>query len=300
METQDFEFFLRVAELGSISAAAKEVDIAVSVASHKIQRLEHQLKLRLFHRTTRRLTLTEEAKILINDGRPLLDYFTALAEQLKNHDQMLSGTINLSTSTTFADHVLIGVLAKFLKLHPQIKMNVDLNDQNIDLIKQGMDLAIRIGQLQDSTLVAKRLALNKRLLCASPQYLAEYGRPETLQDLARHRCIIQRHQQGISHTWHFINELAEQIPIHVHGYFTANSGEAIRQACLAGLGISNHSFWHVQQDLDAGKLVQVLAHFPVEPTAIYAVIPDKKFVSPKVRQLINFLEENLSIESKSI
>ncbi|WOE42949.1 LysR family transcriptional regulator [Acinetobacter chinensis] len=292
MNTEDFHFFLRVAESGSMTQAAKEENIAVSVASQRIQRLENQLKLRLFYRTTRRLSLTEEARVLIEQGRPLLDGFHALTENLQQNHPILSGTINMTASATFGAHILVQIIADFLKLHPELKINLDMNDQNVDLVAHGLDLAIRIGKLKDSSLIARPLCINRRLLCASPEYLQKYGHPASLQNLKQHRCIIQRHQQGISNTWHFVDQAGQNTDIELEGNFITNSGEGIRQASLAGLGISNHSLWHVQQDLKDGKLVQVLPDFTVEPTAVYAVTPDKKFVSSKVKVLIEFLQHH--------
>lgn len=293
MNTEDFQFFLRVADLGSISQAAKEANIAVSVASQRIQRLENQLSLKLFYRTTRKLSLTEEAKTLIEQGRPLLDNFQTLTENLKHRDQKLSGNINITASATFGAQILVQVIAEFLKQYPELLINLDLNDQNVDLIAQGMDLAIRIGKLQDSSLIAKPLCINKRLLCAAPEYLAKFGAPKRLEDLHEHRCIVQRHRQGVTNTWNFLDQgkSKESLNIHVNGYFITNSGEGIRQASLAGLGISNHSFWHVKEDLYSGKLVQVLPDFTVEPTAIYAVIPNKKLISYKVKVFIEYLQD---------
>jgi len=293
MNTEDFQFFLRVADLGSISQAAKEANIAVSVASQRIQRLENQLSLKLFYRTTRKLSLTEEAKTLIEQGRLLLDNFQTLTENLKHRDQKLSGSINITASATFGTQILVQVIADFLKQYPELLINLDLNDQNVDLIAQGMDLAIRIGKLQDSSLIAKPLCINKRLLCAAPEYLAKFGVPKRLEDLHEHRCIVQRHQQGVTNTWNFLDQgkSNESLNIYVNGYFITNSGEGIRQASLAGLGISNHSLWHVKDDLYSGKLVQILPDFTVEPTAIYAVIPNKKLISYKVKVFIEYLQD---------
>lgn len=293
MNTEDFQFFLRVANLGSISQAAKEANIAVSVASQRIQRLESHLQLRLFYRTTRKLTLTEEAKVLIEQGRPLLDNFHTLTENLKQNDQKLSGTIHMTASAVFSQHVLIPILARFMQQHPDLTVHLDLNDQNIDLIEQGMDLAIRIGELKDSSLVAMPLMANPRLLCASPEYIQHYGQPHNLEELSQHQCLIQRHQQGMSHAWHFIDPVGDLQSIHVKGHFITNSGEGIRQACLAGLGISNHSVWHVQNDLDTGHLIHILPQCMVKPTKVYAVIPNRKFVQNTIKILIEYLQTHL-------
>lgn len=289
MNTEDFQFFIRVADLGSISKAAQDTNISVSVASQKLQRLEQNLQLRLFHRTTRKLTLTDEGRVLLEHGRHWIADFIHLQESLKLKDRPLTGTLRITTSATFGTKVLMPVIAEFALLHPELKIHLDLNDQNIDLIQQGMDLAIRIGQLKSSSLIAKRLSTNQRLLCASPAYLQEYGVPTTLSDLKLHRCILQQHGHGLTDQWHLINAEGQVEQVHVEGYFATNSGEGVRQAALAGLGISNHSIWHVAEDLASGRLVQVLPNYPVETTAIYAVFPHRELIAPKVQRFLDYL-----------
>ncbi|MDO3666440.1 LysR family transcriptional regulator [Acinetobacter higginsii] len=289
MNTEDFQFFIRVADLGSISKAAQDANISVSVASQKLQRLEQNLQLRLFHRTTRKLTLTDEGRVLLEHGRHWIADFIHLQESLKLKDRPLTGTLRITTSATFGTKVLMPVIAEFALLHPELKIHLDLNDQNIDLIQQGMDLAIRIGQLKSSSLVAKRLSTNQRLLCASPAYLQQYGVPTTLSDLKLHRCILQQHGHGLTDQWHLINAEGQVEQVHVEGYFATNSGEGVRQAALAGLGISNHSIWHVAEDLASGRLVQVLPDYPIETTAIYAVFPHRELIAPKVQRFLDYL-----------
>ncbi len=290
MNIEDFQFFIRVADLGSITQAAKHDNISVSVASQRIQRLEQQLNLRLFHRTTRKLKLTDEGKILLAQGRTWIKQFLTLHESLIVQDQKLTGTLKLTASATFGMQVLTAVIADFSLLYPELKIHLDLNDQNQDLIENGIDLAIRIGKLQDSSLVAKRLTQNSRLLCASPAYLEQFGIPKSIQELQKHRCILQQHAQGLTDTWNFAQTDGSTLSVAIEGYFISNSGEAIRQASLKGLGISNHSIWHVEQDLKTGKLIQVLEDFPIQSTAIYAVIADRNYVPAKVRIFLEYLE----------
>ncbi|MCU4582711.1 LysR family transcriptional regulator [Acinetobacter gyllenbergii] len=289
MNTEDFQFFIRVADLGSISKAAQDANISVSVASQKLQRLEQNLQLRLFHRTTRKLTLTDEGRALLEHGRHWIADFIHLQESLKLKDRPLTGTLRISTSATFGTQVLMPVIARFSHLHPELKIYLDLNDQNIDLIQQGMDLAIRIGQLKSSSLIAKRLSTNPRVLCASPNYLEKYGQPHSLAELKLHRCILLQHGQGLTNHWHLVNAEGKVEQVHVEGYFATNSGEGVRQAALAGLGISNHSIWHVADELATGKLVQILPEFPVEATAIYAVFPHRQLIAPKVQHFLAYL-----------
>lgn len=290
MNIEDFQFFIRVADLGSITQAAKHDNISVSVASQRIQRLEQQLNLRLFHRTTRKLKLTDEGKILLAQGRTWIKQFLTLHESLIVQDQKLTGTLKLTASATFGMQVLTAVIADFSLLYPELKIHLDLNDQNQDLIENGIDLAIRIGKLQDSSLVAKRLTQNSRLLCASPAYLEQFGIPKSIQELQKHRCILQQHAQGLTDTWNFAQTDGSALSVAIEGYFISNSGEAIRQASLKGLGISNHSIWHIEQDLKTGKLIQVLEDFPIQSTAIYAVIADRNYVPAKVRIFLEYLE----------
>ncbi|SPL71482.1 LysR family transcriptional regulator [Acinetobacter stercoris] len=290
MNTEDFHFFIRVADLGSISKAAKQENISVSVASQRIQRLEQSLNLRLFHRTTRKINLTEEGKTLLDHGRKWIDDFSNLKESLQAKDSRLIGTLKITASATFGIQILTPVIAEFSLRYPELKIHLDLNDQNIDLIEHGMDIAIRIGKLRDSSLVAKKLTQNKRLLCAAPEYLDRFGIPQTLQDLKQHRCILQQHEQGLTNIWNFISPKGESLSVVINGYFISNSGEAIRQASLKGLGISNHSVWHVEDDLKSGKLIQVLKDYPIEPTAIYAVIPERSLVPAKVQTFLSYLQ----------
>ena len=290
MNIEDFQFFIRVADLGSITQAAKHDNISVSVASQRIQRLEQQLNLRLFHRTTRKLKLTDEGKILLAQGRTWIKQFLTLHESLIVQDQKLTGTLKLTASATFGMQVLTAVIADFSLLYPELKIHLDLNDQNQDLITNSIDLAIRIGKLQDSSLVAKRLTQNSRLLCASPAYLEQFGIPKSIQELQKHRCILQQHAHGLTDTWDFAQADGSTLSVAIEGYFISNSGEAIRQASLKGLGISNHSIWHVEQDLKTGKLIQVLEDFPIQSTAIYAVIADRNYVPAKVRIFLEYLE----------
>ena len=290
MQTDDFDLFIRMALLGSISQAAKEANISVSVASARLMRLEQSLAIRLFHRTTRQLHLTQEGALLLEHGQPLLVQFNSLLQQLNTPPQMLHGTLKITCSEVFGNRILSHVFAEFAKCHPNLILDVEQTDQNLNLITAGFDLAIRIGQLDDSSLIAKPLSLNKRILCASPRYIAQAGEPQKLEDLAQHKCILQKYPKGVMQTWTFIQD-QQLIQIPVSGQYQTNSGEGIRQAALAGLGISNHSVWHVENDLQSGQLIQILPHIQVQSTAVYAVIPHRNFVPAKVHAFIQHLEQ---------
>ena len=290
MNTTDFQFFVRVAALGSISQAAKEAHLSVSVASQKIQRLEQDLQLRLFHRTTRKLHLTSEGEYLLEQGQPLLAKFWHLHEGLCQGKHELTGRLNITAPSSFGNHVLIHALADFQKPHPQLQLCLDLNDQNVDLVATGMDAAIRIGILKDSSLIAKPLSANPRLLCAAPEYVQQHGVPQTPADLIQHRCLLQQHSHGLTNKWSLFTAKNTIEPVSVQGYFVSNSGEAIRQACLHGMGIGNFSLWHVTDDLAQGRLQSVLTSHTVEPSTLYLLYPVRHLLPLKVQLLSEFLQ----------
>ncbi|AGW94828.1 LysR family transcriptional regulator [Cupriavidus sp. DF5525] len=282
----DIGLFLRVLDLGSISAAARSLDLSVAVAS---QRLQRDLGVRLLHRTTRRLHATPEGAVLAEQGRALVDDLEALSTSLRQAGTGVSGTLRITTSSSFGRLYVSPLLPEFLRQHPGLTMSVNLTDNVLDLVSAGFDLAIRIGALDDSTLVARRLANNQRLLCASPDYLRRRGIPQTPQDLARHDCLVLVGSQGRQDIWRLGDGTGGEMAVRVRGRIEANTGELLSDAALAGFGIALHSTWHVCADLRAGRLVQVLADYPVADTGIYAVMPQRRLVPPRVRAFVDFL-----------
>ncbi|QQX87110.1 LysR family transcriptional regulator [Cupriavidus necator] len=285
----DIGLFLRVLDLGSISAAARSLDLSVAVASQRLQRLERELGVRLLHRTTRRLHATPEGAVLAEQGRALVDDLEALGTSLRQAGTGVSGTLRVTTSSSFGRLYISPLLPEFLALHPGLTLSVNLTDNVLDLVSAGFDLAIRIGALDDSTLVARRLANNRRMLCASPDYLRRRGTPRTPQDLARHDCLVLVGSQGRQDVWRLGDGAGGEIAVRVRGRIEANTGELLSDAALAGFGIALHSTWHVSADLRAGRLVQVLPDYPLADTGIYAVMPQRRLVPPRVRAFVDFL-----------
>ena len=288
----DIALFLRVLDLGSISAAARSLDLSVAVASQRLKRLERDLGVRLLHRTTRQLHPTPEGLLLAEQGRVLVEDLESLADGLRRAGSGVAGTLRVTMSSTFGRLYVSPLLPEFLDLHPAVRVSVDLNDQRVDLVSTGMDLAIRIGALDDSTLVARRLATNKRVLCASPEYLRRHGTPRTPDDLTRHDCLLLVGAQGRNDVWR-LRDGDSDIAVHVHGRLESNQGELIRDAGVAGLGIAMYSTWHVNGDLRAGRLQVVLPDYPLPDTAISAVMPQRRLVPPRVRAFIDFLAQKL-------
>ncbi|MBO9662333.1 LysR family transcriptional regulator [Dokdonella sp.] len=287
----DISLFLRVLDLGSISAAARSLDLSVAVASQRLRRLEQQLGVRLLHRTTRRLHATPEGAALAEQGRTLVEDLEALATDLRQSGTEASGTLRVTTSASFGRQYLSPLLPEFLRRHPRVRVSVDLDDRVQDLISAGYDLAVRIGALADSRLVARRIAANRRVLCAAPAYLDRRGVPATPEDLAAHDCLILTGSQGRQDLWRIADRDGREVSVRVNGRFESNYGEVLRDAAVAGLGIALHSTWHVCDDLRSGRLLPLLEDCRIAETGIYAVMPQRRLVPLRVRAFVEFLEE---------
>jgi len=289
----DLSLFLRVLDLGSISAAARSLDLSVAVASQRLKRLERELGVRLLHRTTRQLHATPEGMQLAEQGRTLVEDLESLTSGLRRGATEISGTLRVTLSAAFGSQYVSPLLPEFLDLHPRVKLSVNLDDRTVDLVGSGFDLGIRIGEMGDSSLVARRLASNRRVLCASPTYLRKRGVPRTPADLAAHDCLLLVGSQGRQDVWHFTDRKGRDVAQRVRGRFESNQGALLRDAVVAGLGIAMHSLWHVHDQLRSGRLQTVLADYPIHATGIYAVMPQRRLVPPRVRAFVDFLAERL-------
>jgi DNA-binding transcriptional LysR family regulator len=289
----DLGLFLRVLDAGSISAAARSLDLSVAVASQRLQRLERQLGVRLFQRTTRRLHVTPEGAALAERGRALFEDLEALTTEIRRSSNEASGTLRMTASASFGRQYLSPLLPEFLDRYPKVRISVDLSDLMQDLVNSGFDLAIRIGALVDSNLVARRIATNRRVLCASPAYLARRGTPATAEDLAAHECLLLTGAQGRQDVWRMTDHNGREVAVRVSGRFESNYGEVLRDAAIAGLGIALHSTWHVVDDLRAGRLKQVLPQYRIAESGIWALMPQRRLVPLRVRVFVDFLAEKL-------
>ena len=285
----DLALFLRVLDLGSITAAAHSLDLSVAVASQRLKRLERELGVRLLHRTTRRLHPTPEGVALAERGRALVEDLESLGAGLREAATEIAGTLRVTLSASFGRQHVSPLLPAFLARHPKLRLSVHLSDQVVDLVSEGFDLAIRIGAMGDSQLVARRIAANRRVLCASPEYLRRRGRPRIPQDLQDHDCLLLFGSNGRQDVWRLHDAEGKDMPVRVQGRFESNLGELLRDASVAGEGIAIHSLWHVADDLRAGRLQVVLPEFPLATTAISAVMPQRRQVPPRVRAFVEYL-----------
>ncbi|MEO5378064.1 MAG: LysR family transcriptional regulator [Magnetococcus sp. DMHC-6] len=284
------EVFVRVAEEGGFSSAARRMGISKAGVSKHIQDLEEHLQTRLLHRTTRRLQLTSEGLIFFESCRHILNHVHEAEEALSVLRVEPSGLLRMNAPMSFGYLHLAPALVEFLEKYPLLRVDMVMNDRYIDLVEEGFDLALRIGQLEDSGLIAKKLAPIQLVLCASPIYLEKYGTPSTPEALIEHVCLIYALARNLNWEWRsfFDPDRFASLP---GGRLRTNNGDAIRQAAVLGLGLAILPTFLVGSDLQNGTLRQVLADFPLPESTLHAVYPHHRHLSPKVRACIDFLSK---------
>lgn len=281
----DMEIFARVVTAGSLSAAGRELGLSPAVVSKRLKRLEDRLGTRLLQRTTRQIALTEAGRGFNERIVQILASIEEAEAYVGGRSAAARGTLKVSAPTSFGRLHIAPHLQPFLDANPGLTINLVLSDDFVDLVKEGIDVAIRIAELTDSSLVARRLAPNHRLLCASPAYLAAHGTPERLADLARHNLLATAGQDP----WR-LEGPGGPVTVHVDGRLKTNSNEVVREAVIAGLGIALRSTWDVGPELRTGQLVHVLPAFRASRrVAVHAVYPSRRFLAAKVRLFIDFL-----------
>jgi DNA-binding transcriptional LysR family regulator len=290
MDLNDLTLFKLIATTGSLSAAGRRIGATPMVVSRRLAALEHQLGTRLFNRTTRSLSLTSEGESFLPYVDSLLETQEEAIAALSPTERGLAGQLKVTAPNVFGHSILVPLLAEIMAANPALKVDLTLSDGVLDIVRTGIDVAIRVAPLQPSELISARLADNPRILCASPAYIARFGKPDTLSELANHPCL---RLHGMSE-WPFIVD-GEVKRIRVVGPFSASSVDAVRSACLAGLGIAMTTYWDVGKLLDRRELVSIeLADALPDRLAIWAVYPSRRYTPPRVRALVEALKERLT------
>lgn len=280
--------FVGVAETQSFTAAAKKLDTSVAQVSRRVSALEERLAVKLFNRTTRKVSLTEAGQLYYQQCKQLVEGLELAELAVTQMQSTPKGLLKVTAPVTYGEQHLAPLLHQFLELHPQVDLDLILTNQKLDLIEMGVDVAIRLGRLQDSSLIAKRLSSRQLYVCASPEYLERYGEPHTLSELSSHQCLV-----GSVDYWRFRDNRSEK-SLRVSGRIHCNSGYALLDAAVRGLGLVQLPDYYVQAGLDSGELVEVLSDYRDEREGIWALYPQNRNLSPKVRLLIDFLAEQLS------
>lgn len=292
---EDLFTFVIVVDQRSFTKAAQELGITHSVVSKRINRLEKELGARLLQRSTRRLALTEVGQAFYQRGLQIKkDLDEAVLEISASHEKP-HGTLRINAPMSFGQLHLIPAVADFIKLYPDIKIELLLGRQYANLLEEGLDLAIQISELPDSSLFAQRLALRSTLICASPQYLREHGTPSTPQELTQHNCLLYQQRESFS-SWRFVDAQGKDLFIKVSGNLIVNSSQALTRAAIAGLGIARLPGYLVNQELIDGSLVAILNEHCPHDIGIYAIYPHHRYLATKVKLFVNFLMERFGKE----
>jgi DNA-binding transcriptional LysR family regulator len=284
------EAFVRVAESGSFSKAAERLHSSKSAVSRQVSALEAELGARLIHRTTRALTLTEAGRSYFEQAVRIL---ADLAEANASVGQLQAaprGRLRVSAPMSFGFLHLAPAVPDFLARHPDVELDLIMNDRFVDLVDEGFDVAVRIGTLADSSLVARKLAPMRRAVCAAPSYLARRGTPASPDELKTHECLCYSNV-GMAQEWRFVRADGRPWSVEVRGRLHANNGDALRAAALRGFGLAVLPSFLVGRDFQSGALVPVLEEFLPQDSAVYAVYPHARHLSPKVRAFVDFLAE---------
>lgn len=285
----DMRVFTRVADLGNLSATARELGMTPAAVSKRLTRLESLLGVRLLQRTTRHTRMTEDGQGFYERSVRILADIEETEAALSERNPTPRGKLRISAPLTFGRQHVSTWVPEFLRRYPQVRIELDLADTQVDLVQEGYDVAVRQTVLRDSALIARRLAHNSRIVCASPEYLARHGTPRTPQDLLAHNCLVHAPEQ----VWEF-EGTDGPLPVRVRGNFTSSSGEVTKHATLAGLGISVKSTWNINDDLAEGRLVRILADFPVfSQMGLYVIYPSNRHLSPKVRAFVDYIVERV-------
>lgn len=292
---ENLKTFVTVVDIGTITQAAEQLYIAKSAVSRRLAELEEHLGVQLFHRTTRSMTLTAEGQAFYERSRVILDELLEAENEVKSTRQHLKGKFKITAPLTFGIEHLSPLLNEFLKLHPELELDLDFSDRNVDLIEEGFDLALRVGDLADSTLKAKVLAPIRRVICASPEYLAKYGEPTTLEQLSTHP-LLRYSLIPLRDALFYRDEQGIPVPFTMPVRLSANNGTFLMQAAIAGQGIVMLPSFIVYQAIEQGQLKVILPQLHWEQVNLYAVYPPTRHLSQRVRRLIDFLQQHFTNE----
>lgn len=286
-QLKQIESFVAVSIRGSLSAAARAEGVTPAVIGRRLDGLEQRLGVRLLLRTTRSVTLTFEGSAFFEDCQRILNDLSNAEAAVSLGSVKASGHLRISAPAGFGRRHVAPLVRDFLDAHPEVSCALDLSDRLVDLVNEGIDCAIRIGDLGDSSLVSVRLAENRRVVVASPAYLAAHGVPTTPADLGDHVCLSLGQQRG----WQFRDASGEVITVKVGGRFECNDGAVLHEWALAGHGLAWRSLWEVDADLRAGRLVSVLDDVAAPANGIHAVFPQRRNLALRVRLFIDFLKD---------
>ena len=292
----DVGVFVAVIKAGSFTGAAEALDFSKSQVSKCVSRLEAALGARLLHRTTRRLRLTEAGTTLYESSQRALEAIEEAQLAVSRLQDAPRGTLKVSASIAFGSTQLPSIVAALTRQYRDLSVELMLEDRHVDLVREGIDVAVRItGEPPDSNLVYRRLGPNRQVVCASPAYVGRCGLPRTPQDLREHECVAHT-QRATPRTWHFTAPGGGKVSVQIDGRVGISSALAVREAALEGLGVIELNSYLVGPDIQAGRLVRLLPGYQPRELSVYAVFPQRRYLAPKVRVFVDAMLERMTPE----
>lgn len=293
---KQLESFVSVATRGSLTAAARAEGVAPAIMGRRLDALEERLGVKLLVRTTRRLSLTHEGSAFLEDCQRLLAELASAEASVSAGGVKASGHLRVTAPAGFGRRHVAPLVPRFRDVHPEVTVSLNLSDRVVDVAGEGYDCAVRVGDLRDSSLVSLRLADNRRLCVATPEFLRRHGRPEVPADLQRFACLMLSSDASQTRGWAFrvpaAGEGTEIVHLRPGGPLDCSDGQVLHDWCLAGLGIAWRSIWEVEAEIAAGRLVEILSDFAAPPNGIFAVFPQRKHLPLRVRLWIDFLKHH--------
>jgi len=288
-DLQDMDLFVRAVAAGSLSAAGRELGLTPAVASKRLARLEAHLGARLLQRSSRRLSLTDDGALYLERCQAILADVAAAEALLGGDGAQVRGTLRVSATSALGRRWVGPVAADFVARHPELTLQLSLTDRLVDLVESGTDCAVRIGPLAGEGLVSRRLAENRRVVCATPGYLRAHGTPATPQELARHACLVLADGAAPHADWRFRAPQGDAASVRVRGRLVSDNGQQVHDWLLAGHGLARRSVWDVADDLAAGRLVEVLAAWSDNDAPISVIYASRRHLPRRTRLFIDAL-----------
>jgi DNA-binding transcriptional LysR family regulator len=289
MDTLDgIRTVIAAVETGSFTAAGERQGISKALVSKYVGEVESRLGVRLFNRSTRRLSLTEEGQRYYDQAVPLLEEFSVMVDNVTGAQSAPRGLLRVSVPQTFGEMSLSPLIPKFLETYPDLCLDLQLSDRMIDMLEEGIDVVIRIGGVDDSSLIARQIKTLPLTLCASPEYLAQYGEPTKPEDITQHTCIIDSNFRIGKH-WPIVDPEGQTTSIEVSSNIAVNSPRAVKEIAIAGGGIGMIPHFIIESELQKGVLKEILPGYSTLEFGLFAIYPHRRYLSKKVRCFIDFL-----------